>query len=316
MTRAEILEAMRPITETHTAGKRDDGFVEVPVCHINRLRRVYAALQAEPELIKETAMLRPIDERDEAEEWIGRIYFMMIGHSPEWSNNFGYEEAFEEIKDAKQLLGEAAKLALQAPPEPSEEEVNALLHEMMLPPDEFTFSDALRGLRRAYAIAAAAPPSPPVAGEGKAQIEVTKSMLEAGFTELSDRIDDADAPVQDIEEDDLAAIYRAMRAAAPAAGEGETELVAKLSECAGRADNGHEFRQFAGGAVAAAFANARAAGFQAAKEKAAEVIRDVRKQIGLACIGAAGAAQAEYERGIVSPYLDTAEDAIRALKDE
>ena len=49
-----------------------------------------------------------------------------------------------------------------------------------------------------------------------AQIEVTKSMLEAGFTTLADLIDDAEAPVRDIGDSDLTAIYRAMRAAEPA----------------------------------------------------------------------------------------------------
>lgn len=47
--------------------------------------------------------------RDKAEEFASHIYFLVFGHSPEWSNHFGYDEATEEIKDAIEALKGAAR---------------------------------------------------------------------------------------------------------------------------------------------------------------------------------------------------------------
>lgn len=38
-----------------------------------------------------------IDERDKAEECIGKIYQLVTGDYPEWSNNFGYTEAIDIV---------------------------------------------------------------------------------------------------------------------------------------------------------------------------------------------------------------------------
>ena len=38
-----------------------------------------------------------VDQRDAAENCIGDIYFEITGRAPEWSNQFGYDDAFEEI---------------------------------------------------------------------------------------------------------------------------------------------------------------------------------------------------------------------------
>lgn len=40
-----------------------------------------------------------IDERDRAQETIDRIYEVVMGESPEWTNLFGYREAVEAIED-------------------------------------------------------------------------------------------------------------------------------------------------------------------------------------------------------------------------
>ena len=52
-----------------------------------------------------------VSERDAAEEFASQIYFIVTGHSPEWSNTFGFEQAAQEIEDAINLLKQAAKPA-------------------------------------------------------------------------------------------------------------------------------------------------------------------------------------------------------------
>jgi DNA repair exonuclease SbcCD ATPase subunit len=44
-----------------------------------------------------TAHEKAIEERDEAEEFAGNVYYRIMGRSPEWSNKFGYSQALEEI---------------------------------------------------------------------------------------------------------------------------------------------------------------------------------------------------------------------------
>lgn len=65
---------------------------------------------------QETAHLATIDERDEAQEAISQMYYLIIGRSPEWSNLFGVKEALEEVDDAQSLLrtqitSQAARIA-------------------------------------------------------------------------------------------------------------------------------------------------------------------------------------------------------------
>jgi hypothetical protein len=50
-----------------------------------------------------------VSERDAAEEFASQIYFIITGHSPEWSNTFGFEQAAQEIEEAINLLKQAAK---------------------------------------------------------------------------------------------------------------------------------------------------------------------------------------------------------------
>lgn len=50
-----------------------------------------------------------VDERDAAEETIGQIYYLILGHSPEWSNFFGHKEAIEKIMEVVNLLKQSAK---------------------------------------------------------------------------------------------------------------------------------------------------------------------------------------------------------------
>jgi hypothetical protein len=57
----------------------------------------------------EAEILKVIDERDAAEEALAQAYFLVMGHSAEWSNIFGHAEALEEIGDAVNSL----KLAVQ-----------------------------------------------------------------------------------------------------------------------------------------------------------------------------------------------------------
>ena len=46
--------------------------------------------------IEEKAHLQTIDERDAAEEALSQAYYLITGHSPEWSNLFGHQEALPE----------------------------------------------------------------------------------------------------------------------------------------------------------------------------------------------------------------------------
>lgn len=77
-----------------------------------------------------------IGERDAAEEALSQAFYLIVGHSPEWSNLFGHKEALGEIDDAQRLLretianqsAEIARLrvaledlidAVEPPPEPN-----------------------------------------------------------------------------------------------------------------------------------------------------------------------------------------------------
>jgi len=52
-----------------------------------------------------------IDERDNAENALSQAYYLVTGHSPEWSNLFGHAEALEEIEEACEVLRESARSA-------------------------------------------------------------------------------------------------------------------------------------------------------------------------------------------------------------
>lgn len=57
----------------------------------------------------EAEILKVIDERDAAEEALAQAYYLVMGHSAEWSNAFGHAEALEEIGDAVAALKLAVK---------------------------------------------------------------------------------------------------------------------------------------------------------------------------------------------------------------
>lgn len=40
-----------------------------------------------------------ISERDEAQEAMSQAFLLVVGHNPEWSNNFGYTEALCEMTE-------------------------------------------------------------------------------------------------------------------------------------------------------------------------------------------------------------------------
>lgn len=61
----------------------------------------------------EKECLTLIDERDAAEQSLSQAYYLTIGHSPEWSNNFGHQHALQDIGDAVALLKDAAKSAIE-----------------------------------------------------------------------------------------------------------------------------------------------------------------------------------------------------------
>lgn len=72
--------------------------------HLAALAKVRDEHQRELERyasIEGKAHLQTIDERDAAEEALSQAYFLIKGQSPQWSNNFGHEEALEEIEDAQ-----------------------------------------------------------------------------------------------------------------------------------------------------------------------------------------------------------------------
>ena len=58
-------------------------------------------------LREEKAHERTIFQRDEAEKCVSDIYFATMGEAPEWSNNFGFEDALADIKGAHKCLGDA-----------------------------------------------------------------------------------------------------------------------------------------------------------------------------------------------------------------
>ena len=63
--------------------------------------------------IEEKAHLQTIDERDAAEEALSQAYYLITGHSPEWSNLFGHQEALPETPLAVSGVV-AVMLALEA----------------------------------------------------------------------------------------------------------------------------------------------------------------------------------------------------------
>lgn len=53
---------------------------------------------------QERQLIATIEERDAAEEALSQAYFLVMGHSPEWSNCFGHTEALREIECALYVL--------------------------------------------------------------------------------------------------------------------------------------------------------------------------------------------------------------------
>lgn len=53
---------------------------------------------------EEKSHLQSVTERDEAQESISHAYYLITGRSPEWSNNFGFKQALEEIDECQTLL--------------------------------------------------------------------------------------------------------------------------------------------------------------------------------------------------------------------
>lgn len=79
-----------------------------------------------PESVDIERELQIIDERDEAEEQISQIYYLITGKSPEWSNNFGFKDAEDEIMDAVNSLKAAVKKQ-QSEPEPDANEATKVV---------------------------------------------------------------------------------------------------------------------------------------------------------------------------------------------
>ncbi len=50
-----------------------------------------------------------IDERDAAEQCLSQMYYLVIGHSPEWSNLFGHAQALEDVEDALSTFKQTIK---------------------------------------------------------------------------------------------------------------------------------------------------------------------------------------------------------------
>lgn len=50
-----------------------------------------------------------IQERDEAQEAVSQIYYIVFGHSAEWSNQYEIAQAVQDITDAVNALKLAAK---------------------------------------------------------------------------------------------------------------------------------------------------------------------------------------------------------------
>lgn len=59
----------------------------------------------EKEIYRLEKLLREtVDERDEAQQALSRIYYIVFCRAAEWSNNFGVESSVEEISDAVNAL--------------------------------------------------------------------------------------------------------------------------------------------------------------------------------------------------------------------
>lgn len=77
---------------------------EAPAAWHGKLSKKVAAVvcratQAEAEREKEErAHIRTIDQRDDAEKALSDMFSAVTGRGPEWSNNFGYPEAIEEVE--------------------------------------------------------------------------------------------------------------------------------------------------------------------------------------------------------------------------
>lgn len=54
-----------------------------------------------------------VDERDDAEQALSQAYYLVTGHSPEWSNKFGKQHALNDIEDSVNLLKESVKIGRQ-----------------------------------------------------------------------------------------------------------------------------------------------------------------------------------------------------------
>lgn len=78
------------------------------------LRASLAAVEKERDEAKEQHerdCLELIDERDKAQEAISHAFYLVLGHSPEWSNIFGLDQATEEIDLAQRALRAALTAA-------------------------------------------------------------------------------------------------------------------------------------------------------------------------------------------------------------
>jgi DNA repair ATPase RecN len=64
-----------------------------------KCQRLEEALQRE-----ESAHSNTIDQRDQHEEALNQVYFLVTGLSPEWSNIWGQQQLIEEVDDAQTLL--------------------------------------------------------------------------------------------------------------------------------------------------------------------------------------------------------------------
>lgn len=79
--------------------------------------------------MSERETLQLIEERDNAEEAISQAYYIVTGRSPEWSNQFGYPEALEEIGDAVAAL--KAHIPIDAPPQPAPSPAGAVERDVV-----------------------------------------------------------------------------------------------------------------------------------------------------------------------------------------
>lgn len=75
------------------------------VVHENgELKRAVALMQAQDD----KALTQVIEERDECEQVISDLYHAAMGEYPEWSNNFGYRDAVEDVVDYVHALRKKA----------------------------------------------------------------------------------------------------------------------------------------------------------------------------------------------------------------